>query len=54
MPPGLDLKSLRDTLIARRIHVSLRGSALRVSPNVYNDAGDVAALVTALEEAVGA
>lgn len=54
MPPGLDPTSLRDALSARRIHVSLRGSALRVSPNVYNDAEDVAALVTALEEAVGA
>ncbi len=52
MPPGLDLTSLRDTLSARRIHVSLRGNALRVSPNVYNDAEDVAALVTALEAAV--
>jgi len=54
MPPGLDLGYLRDSLAARRIHVSLRGSALRVSPNVYNDADDVAALVTALEEVAGA
>jgi selenocysteine lyase/cysteine desulfurase len=53
MPDGLDLRQLRDLLAARRIHVSLRGSALRVSPNVYNDENDVAALIDALEAAVG-
>jgi selenocysteine lyase/cysteine desulfurase len=31
---------------------SLRGSALRVSPNVYNDARDVEALLQVLREAV--
>ena len=52
MPAGVDLRALRDLLTARRIHVSLRGSALRVSPHVYNDEHDVAALVAALEDAV--
>jgi selenocysteine lyase/cysteine desulfurase len=28
--------------------VSLRGSALRVSPHVYNDARDITALIDAL------
>jgi selenocysteine lyase/cysteine desulfurase len=52
MPEGLDLHQLRELLTARRIHVSLRGSALRVSPNVYNDTNDIAALTAALEAAV--
>jgi selenocysteine lyase/cysteine desulfurase len=52
MPEGLELGELRDALAARRIHVSLRGSAMRVSPHLYNDEGDVAALVAALEAAV--
>jgi selenocysteine lyase/cysteine desulfurase len=34
------------------VAVSLRGDAVRVSPNVYNDAADAAALVAALREAV--
>jgi len=50
MPEGLDLRALRDQLSERRVYVSLRGSALRVSPNVYNDESDVAALVAALED----
>ena len=34
----------------RGIHLSGRGGALRVSPNVYNDAEDIARLFTALDE----
>jgi selenocysteine lyase/cysteine desulfurase len=47
-PPGLDLQDLHDALAARRVFASLRGSALRVAPNAYNDQRDVAALVAAL------
>ena len=53
MPPTVDLSDLRDRLASRDIAVSLRGTALRVSPNVYNDADDVAALLAVLREAVG-
>jgi len=52
MPSGLDLRSLRDRLVAGNVHVSLRGSALRVSPHVYNDERDVGALITILDEVV--
>ena len=52
MPPSLDLGELRDRLAARDISVSLRGSALRVSPNVYNDAEDVQALADVLRASV--
>jgi selenocysteine lyase/cysteine desulfurase len=53
MPPGLDLAALKDALERRRVVASLRGSALRLSPNVYNDEADVAALLEGLREAVG-
>lgn len=46
-------EALRDALTARNVQVSVRGDAIRISPNVYNDLDDVAALVGALEEAVG-
>ncbi len=51
MPEGLDLDALKAELEARSIHASLRGSALRVSPHVYNDENDVGALIEALEGA---
>ncbi len=51
MPAGLDLQDVRDALTARNVHVSLRGSALRVSPHLYNDAADIDALRDALRAA---
>ena len=51
MPEGLELEALKTELEARQIFVSLRGSALRVSPHVYNDEGDVGALIEALQGA---
>jgi selenocysteine lyase/cysteine desulfurase len=50
----VDLGDLKDRLAARDVSVSLRGSALRVSPNVYNDDADVEALLGVLRDAVGA
>ena len=52
MPKGLELVELQQTLKARGVSASLRGSALRVSPNVYNDAEDVSALLEGLRQAV--
>ena len=46
-----DREALKAELEARQIFVSLRGSALRVSPHVYNDESDVGALIEALQEA---
>lgn len=54
MPPGIDLGELRDALSRRDVVASLRGTALRLSPNVYNDERDVEALLDGLREAVGA
>lgn len=53
LPHGTDLAALAATLDGAQISVSLRGSAMRVAPNVYNDAEDVAALSTVLRHSVG-
>ena len=48
VPPGRDMEAVRGELERRRVLVSIRGSAVRVSPHLYNDAGDIAALRDAL------
>ena len=53
MPAGLDLVGLKEALEKRKVVASLRGTALRLSPNVYNDQSDVDALLAGLREAVG-
>jgi selenocysteine lyase/cysteine desulfurase len=50
MPAALEPEAVRSTLAARRIHVSVRGDVLRVSPHLYNDSSNVEALVEALAE----
>lgn len=47
-PAGTDIRAVGDRLRARQVFVSLRGSAIRVSPHVYNDRRDVEALIDAL------
>lgn len=47
-PAGMDLTALSAALRARSVYVSLRGTALRVSPNAYNDAEDASALLDVL------
>jgi selenocysteine lyase/cysteine desulfurase len=47
-PAGTDITAVGERLRARQVLVSLRGSALRVSPHVYNDARDITALIDAL------
>lgn len=47
-PPGTDLDAVRDALAGRRVSVSVRGDALRVSPSVYNTDADADALLAAL------
>lgn len=48
LPAHLDVGRVGATLAAHRVIVSLRGSALRISPHVYNDEHDIAALLEAL------
>lgn len=52
-PKGVALERLQASLARHRVALSVRGDALRVSPNVYNDEADMAALVAALREARG-
>jgi selenocysteine lyase/cysteine desulfurase len=52
MPAAVDLAELRQALASRNVSVSLRGSALRLSPNVYNDVRDMEALIEVLRAAV--
>jgi selenocysteine lyase/cysteine desulfurase len=52
MPASVDLAKLRDELAARNVSASLRGSALRLSANVYNDETDVGVLAEVLRAAV--
>ncbi|MCY3614100.1 MAG: aminotransferase class V-fold PLP-dependent enzyme [Bacteroidetes bacterium] len=48
VPTHVNRQQLLDQLTERNISVSLRGDAIRVSPNVYNNAADVDALHDAL------
>ena len=52
MPHSVDLTVLRGLLAKRNISASLRGTALRLSPNVYNDEKDTGALMDVLRAAV--
>jgi selenocysteine lyase/cysteine desulfurase len=49
LPETADPVAIQQALLARKVSVSVRGQALRVSPNVYNDDRDVAAFVDALK-----
>jgi selenocysteine lyase/cysteine desulfurase len=50
LPQHIALDVLKDALQANNIAVSVRGDAVRVSPNIYNDANDMAALVDVLRD----
>ena len=54
VPAGREMETVRAALERRNVQVSLRGSAVRVSPHLYNDPGDVDALREALLAAAGA
>jgi selenocysteine lyase/cysteine desulfurase len=47
-PPGSDLPELQRRLVEHDVVASLRGSALRISPHLYNDESDIAALRAAI------
>jgi selenocysteine lyase/cysteine desulfurase len=51
VPRGMDTGRIATALADRRVSVSVRGTAIRVAPHVYNDSQDVDALVDALREA---
>ncbi len=54
LPKSLDISRLQDELRAARVIVSVRGDALRVSPNVYNDQEDIDQLVSCVAKSLTA
>ncbi len=54
LPRGVLTEEFQAQLARRRIHVSLRGNAVRISPHVYNDAADMGALLEALKDFLSA
>jgi selenocysteine lyase/cysteine desulfurase len=48
LPAGLQPEAVRQALAARHIHVSVRGSSVRVSPHRHSEAGDLMALADAM------
>ncbi|MEM1320440.1 MAG: hypothetical protein AAGG75_09290 [Bacteroidota bacterium] len=51
MPQAIDPTRLHQRLKKQHIHVSLRGTTLRISPNVYNESQDLERLVQEIERA---
>lgn len=52
LPQDVSLERLNEALRQQNVMVSVRGDAVRVSPNVYNDHSDMEALVLALRQAL--
>jgi selenocysteine lyase/cysteine desulfurase len=48
VPPGMPLPKIVEALRAKNVYVSVRGSAVRVSPHVFNTPEDLHALAEAL------
>ncbi len=48
LPKHLEIESIKNKLAAAQIMVSIRGDAIRISPNVYNDVRDLENLVNIL------
>jgi selenocysteine lyase/cysteine desulfurase len=52
LPAGMSPEACRQHLAKRKIHVAVRGNAVRVSPHVYNDERDLEQLADALAQLV--
>jgi hypothetical protein len=48
LPQGVDLALIQAELLARKVYVSYRGAAIRVSVNVWNENEDLAILTEVL------
>lgn len=46
-------RDLTEKLRAEKIHVSVRGSSMRITPHLYNNAADVEKLIAALKKYLG-
>jgi len=43
-----DIKSLKQKILEKKIKISFRGSSIRISPHLYNDANDINSLIDCL------
>jgi len=50
LPSFINKHQLVDQLAERKVMVSLRGDAIRVSPHVYNNENDIQALISCLKD----
>jgi selenocysteine lyase/cysteine desulfurase len=50
LPNHIDVQTLNDLLKSKNIFVSVRGSYIRISPHVYNDASDMETLLDVLKQ----
>lgn len=50
LPKTISMEKVKTSLLKNKIFVSYRGNAIRVSPNVYNDASDLNKLVKVLKK----
>ena len=48
LPKGMDLEKVKSALLKHKIYVSVRGTSIRVSPNVYNTEKDLQRLTKVL------
>ncbi len=52
LPKSVDVETLKQSLHQNRVSVSIRGDAVRLAPNVYNDEMDVRKLLKAMKEPI--
>ena len=52
LPAGFDIDSMSTSLAKQNVSVSIRAKVLRVSPHVYNNTDDFAALVAAVRSVI--
>ncbi len=50
LPDQIDILKLKKQFDQEKIYISIRGNAIRVSPNVYNEGKDIEQLLDALEK----
>lgn len=52
LPEELPLETLQQVMHQNKVSVSIRGTSVRVSPNVYNDERDINRLIKSLSQAI--
>ena len=52
MPEGIDIAALKKQFDQKKVFISIRGNAIRVAPNVYNEEKDMIRLLECMKEAL--